>query len=84
MKLARIFHGLRLPVKYPLWPQHDAAKVSARRKRVPCPFDFAQGPEPVEGLKVNPEHERRKLFTSKPVWRTLHIAREMFGLTRKN
>ncbi|MBU1736108.1 MAG: hypothetical protein KKC28_10060 [Verrucomicrobia bacterium] len=67
-RLARIFHGLRSPVKYPLWPQHDATKVSARRESAL--------------LKVNPEHERRKSFTSKPAGRTLHITREMFGLAR--
>jgi len=33
-------------------------------------------------LKVNPEHERRKSFMSKPVGRTLHVARAMFGLKK--
>ena len=54
-------------MKYPLWPHHVAAKVSARRKSAL--------------LKVNPEHERRKSFTSKPLGRILHIGSEMFGLS---
>ena len=50
-RLAHISHRRKPPARHALLPQSFAAKVSARCWRT-LPVRFAQGPEPVEGLKI--------------------------------